>query len=195
MNFAFTATLTRLPPTARHLKRALCARTPARWHASTPANAAREAISSNKVMVFSTTTCPYCICVKSLFSDLQVGATVWDLDEMAEGHDIRTFLYEETGQTSVPNIFIGGMHIGGCDGSYSSYISISSHHVSNIATCSSSVCRHFCVTQRRQIDGHDKSVELSVPQQLLSKVSLEVKAFDKHKRHNNTCNTQRDNKC
>ncbi len=33
-----------------------------------------------------------------------------------DGSDIRAFLLSETGQRTVPNIFIKEKHIGGCDG-------------------------------------------------------------------------------
>lgn len=34
----------------------------------------------------------------------------------ADGADIQAALLEWTGQRTVPNVFIGGKHIGGCDG-------------------------------------------------------------------------------
>lgn len=69
-------------------------------------------------MVFSKTTCPYCAAVKSLFSDLRVDHSVCELDTRADGDDIRAFLIEETGQRTVPNVFIAGKHVGGCDGKF-----------------------------------------------------------------------------
>lgn len=33
-----------------------------------------------------------------------------------DGADVQSALAEWTGQRSVPNVFIGGNHIGGCDG-------------------------------------------------------------------------------
>ena len=36
-----------------------------------------------------------------------------ELDEESDGADIQNYLFEKTGQRTVPNIFIGGKHIGG----------------------------------------------------------------------------------
>lgn len=33
-----------------------------------------------------------------------------------DGADVQDFLLEETSQRTVPNVFIGGQHVGGCDG-------------------------------------------------------------------------------
>lgn len=83
----------------------------------TPDNV-RAKIESENVMIFSASWCPYCARVKGLFDDLDVPFTAWELDEMPEGGEVRRFLVEETGQTSVPNVFIGGNHVGGCDGEF-----------------------------------------------------------------------------
>lgn len=37
-------------------------------------------------------------------------------DFEVDGGDIQSALAEWTGQRTVPNVFIGGKHIGGCDG-------------------------------------------------------------------------------
>eukprot|EP00171_Calliarthron_tuberculosum_P016169 IDg16169t1 len=84
----------------------------------------RTAIKENNVMVFSKSRCPYCVEVKALFNELGVDHAVWELDEvrcsalalMRRWH--ADFLYEATGQTTVPNIFINEQHVGGCDGTF-----------------------------------------------------------------------------
>lgn len=38
-----------------------------------------------------------------------------ELDEINDGPAIQDYLKEKTGQSTVPNIFISGKHIGGCD--------------------------------------------------------------------------------
>ena len=40
---------------------------------------------------------------------------VVELNEVAEGAAMQEALYEKTGQRTVPNVFIGGEHIGGSD--------------------------------------------------------------------------------
>ncbi|KAL5797002.1 hypothetical protein ACOSQ2_001822 [Xanthoceras sorbifolium] len=76
---------------------------------------AQEIVSSNPVVVFSKSYCPYCVSVKQLLQ--QIGATfkAIELDTESDGSQIQAALHEWTGQKTVPNVFIGGKHIGGCD--------------------------------------------------------------------------------
>jgi glutaredoxin 3 len=65
------------------------------------------------VVMYSTASCPYCIRAKALLA--QCGVTELqdirvDLDPAARGAMI-----ERTGRRTVPQIFIGGKHVGGCD--------------------------------------------------------------------------------
>mmetsp|Transcript_5480 Transcript_5480/g.7406 ORF Transcript_5480/g.7406 Transcript_5480/m.7406 type:complete len:186 (-) Transcript_5480:206-763(-) len=71
--------------------------------------------AENAVMIYSKTYCPYCSQVKSMFKDLGVPATVVELDQMQEEGEIQGALLDLTGQRTVPNVFIGGNHVGGCD--------------------------------------------------------------------------------
>ena len=67
----------------------------------------------NPVRMFTTQTCPYCLRAKALLH--QRGVT--EIDEVrvdllpAE----RQRMVELTGQRTVPQIFIGAQHVGGCD--------------------------------------------------------------------------------
>ncbi|KAF5094815.1 hypothetical protein D0Z00_003388 [Geotrichum galactomycetum] len=67
------------------------------------------------VVVYSKTYCPYCQRTKNLLTSLDVeGLKVIELDTLGdEGKQIQDELYEITGQRTVPNVFIGGKHIGG----------------------------------------------------------------------------------
>ncbi|KAF9971491.1 glutaredoxin, partial [Actinomortierella ambigua] len=67
------------------------------------------------VVVFSKTYCPYCTRAKNALKELGVQMTVVELDEDNEGAAIQNYLQEKTGQRTVPNIFIGQEHVGGCD--------------------------------------------------------------------------------
>ncbi|KAK7849803.1 glutaredoxin [Quercus suber] len=78
-------------------------------------NKAKEIVSSNPVVVFSKTYCGYCKRVKQLFTQLGASYKIIELDEERDGSDIQSALAEWTGQRTVPNVFIGGKHIGGCD--------------------------------------------------------------------------------
>ncbi|RYR54638.1 hypothetical protein Ahy_A06g029944 [Arachis hypogaea] len=86
---------------------------------------AKEIVSSNPVVVFSKTYCPFCVEVKELFTKLGVTIKVIELNTEADGSEIQSALAEWTGQRTVPNVFIGGNHIGGCDASYALFFSSS----------------------------------------------------------------------
>ncbi|PIA29221.1 hypothetical protein AQUCO_06100016v1 [Aquilegia coerulea] len=76
---------------------------------------AKEIIASDPVVVFSKTFCPYCVSVKKLFSDLGVTYKAIELDRESDGSEVQSALAELSGQRTVPNVFIGGKHVGGCD--------------------------------------------------------------------------------
>ncbi|CAH8262544.1 unnamed protein product [Arabidopsis lyrata] len=61
------------------------------------------------------TYCGYCQRVKQLPTQLGATFKVLELDEMSDGGEIQSALSEWTGQSTVPNVFIKGKHIGGCD--------------------------------------------------------------------------------
>lgn len=71
--------------------------------------------AENKVMVYSKTYCPYCTEVKGLFEKMGVSAKVVELDELADGGAVQDALGTVTGRRTVPQVFVGGQHVGGCD--------------------------------------------------------------------------------
>ena len=52
---------------------------------------------------------------KRLFERMKVDAEVIELDKTQGGDVIQKELYKLTGQRSVPNVFVGGKHVGGND--------------------------------------------------------------------------------
>ncbi|GLD93408.1 hypothetical protein PINS_up002000 [Pythium insidiosum] len=84
-------------------------------HVEATKSSVQAAIKSEKVLVFSKTYCPYCARVKALFEDLDVEHEVVELDERPDGSEIQEILLSLTKQRTVPNVFIKGQHIGGCD--------------------------------------------------------------------------------
>eukprot|EP00475_Leptophrys_vorax_P030818 TRINITY_DN46454_c0_g1_i2.p1 TRINITY_DN46454_c0_g1~~TRINITY_DN46454_c0_g1_i2.p1 ORF type:complete len:138 (-),score=34.20 TRINITY_DN46454_c0_g1_i2:80-457(-) len=74
-----------------------------------------ELIASSKVVVFSKSYCPYCVRVKKLLSSLKVEYLAYELDEMGDGAELQSALQSKTGQRTVPNVFVNGSSIGGCD--------------------------------------------------------------------------------
>ena len=65
------------------------------------------------VKIYTTATCPYCIQAKRLLA--QRGVTELDeiRDDLLRGE--RQKMMEITGRRTVPQIFIGATHVGGCD--------------------------------------------------------------------------------
>ncbi|XP_009602632.1 glutaredoxin [Nicotiana tomentosiformis] len=76
---------------------------------------AKQIVSSNPVVVFSKTYCGYCTRVKQLLSQLGATFKVIELDQESDGNEVQQALLEWTGQRTVPNVFIVGKHVGGCD--------------------------------------------------------------------------------
>ena len=79
------------------------------------ATKAKTMVESNPVVVFSKSYCPFCVKVKQLLSQLGASYKAIELDTESDGSEIQSALAEWTGQRTVPNVFIGGKHIGGCD--------------------------------------------------------------------------------
>ncbi|GBG81580.1 hypothetical protein CBR_g32572 [Chara braunii] len=75
----------------------------------------KELVESNGLVVFSKTWCSYCIRVRDLFNEIGAKGKFVQLDEEEDGEDMQFALLEWTGQRTVPNVFIGGEHVGGCD--------------------------------------------------------------------------------
>ncbi|KAG4982018.1 hypothetical protein AAZX31_10G039900 [Glycine max] len=75
----------------------------------------KKTVAENPVVVYSKTWCTYSSEVKILFKKLGVDPLVFELDEMGpQGPQLQKVLERITGQHTVPNVFIGGKHIGGC---------------------------------------------------------------------------------
>jgi glutaredoxin 3 len=58
------------------------------------------------------TTCPYCSRAKSLLSSKGVTTEEYNIDR---GGPKRDEMIERAGRMTVPQIFIDGRHVGGCD--------------------------------------------------------------------------------
>ncbi|XP_058103444.1 glutaredoxin-like [Magnolia sinica] len=61
------------------------------------------------------TNCGYCTRVKKLLSQLGANYRVIELDVKSDGDTVQSTLVEWTGQRTVPNLFINGKHISGCN--------------------------------------------------------------------------------
>jgi glutaredoxin 3 len=69
-------------------------------------------MSEPKVVIYSTGWCPYCTRARQLLKKKGVEFEEIDVDARPEA---RTEMTARSGRTSVPQIFIGATHVGGCD--------------------------------------------------------------------------------
>jgi glutaredoxin 3 len=69
-----------------------------------------------KIDIYTTMMCPYCYRAKKLLS--QHGADFNEIDVMADQDRRREMIERAGGRRTVPQIFIGGKHIGGCEDLY-----------------------------------------------------------------------------
>ena len=66
-----------------------------------------------KVLMYSTAVCPYCVRAEQLLRNrgvVEIEKARVDLDP-----ELRGEMMEKTGRRTVPQIYIGATHVGGCD--------------------------------------------------------------------------------
>ncbi len=68
---------------------------------------------NTNIKMYYTQTCPYCKAAEDLLSNLGVNQ-IKKID-VEDNPSFREEMIELTGRTSVPQIFIGSKHVGGCD--------------------------------------------------------------------------------
>lgn len=68
------------------------------------------------ITIYSNMLCPFCTRAKRLLKDKAVSYT--EIDLMQEPLRRREMIEKAGGRTSVPQIFIGETHVGGCDELY-----------------------------------------------------------------------------
>jgi len=68
------------------------------------------------VEIYTTPFCPYCHDAKALLKQKNVAFTEIDVSRDRELRD--TMTARANGRTTVPQIFIGATHVGGCDDLY-----------------------------------------------------------------------------
>ena len=68
-----------------------------------------------EVLVYSSAWCPYCIRAKQLLTSKGVAFREISVDGQP---DVRAEMSRKAGRTSVPQIWIGSTHVGGCDDLY-----------------------------------------------------------------------------
>ena len=71
-----------------------------------------SAEQSQPIVMYTTKFCPYCIRARGLLE-----SKGWDYQNIPVDADqgLRSEMIEKSGQHTVPQIWIGGQHVGGCD--------------------------------------------------------------------------------
>lgn len=69
-----------------------------------------------RVEIYTTMLCPFCWRAKKLLEER--GVTYQEVDVMTDGKLRAEMRQRAGGRTSVPQIFINGQHVGGCDELY-----------------------------------------------------------------------------
>jgi len=68
---------------------------------------------SESVVLYTTQWCPYCVRAKQLFDSLDVHYTEFRVDR---DPTLRSEMMKKSGgRHTVPQVFIGSRHVGGCD--------------------------------------------------------------------------------
>jgi len=66
-----------------------------------------------KVVMYSKDYCPYCARAKALLTER--GVTDLEIIRIDQDPAQRDVMIERTGRRTVPQIFVGDKHVGGCD--------------------------------------------------------------------------------
>jgi cysteine synthase A len=85
-----------------------------------------ETVAGQSVVMFALEWCEFCWSVRKLLQRMGVEYTAIDLDSVAyqaddRGGRIRRVLHRRLGVPTIPQIFVGGEHIGGCSELFEAY--------------------------------------------------------------------------
>ena len=67
----------------------------------------------NKVVMYCTAVCPYCLRAEQLLK--QKGVETLEKLRVDQDPSLKQTMIERTGRRTVPQIYIGDTHVGGCD--------------------------------------------------------------------------------
>jgi cysteine synthase len=85
-----------------------------------------ETVASNPVVMFALKWCEFSWSVRKFFDAIRIPYVSVDLDSVEyqrgdRGAKIRAVLAAQTGEATIPQIFIDGQHVGGCNALFESY--------------------------------------------------------------------------
>ncbi|MCH8060442.1 MAG: O-acetylserine lyase, partial [Proteobacteria bacterium] len=74
--------------------------------------------ADNPVVIFSTEWCEFCLSVRKMFAEYEIPYRAIELDSVEyqvdnKGGKIRKAIEQRTGAKTIPQIYIGGIHLGG----------------------------------------------------------------------------------
>ncbi len=69
-----------------------------------------------RVKIYTSPICPYCVRAKSLLS--KKGAEIEEINVFMDGDARHEMELKSGGRRTVPQIFVGDVHVGGCDDLY-----------------------------------------------------------------------------
>jgi cysteine synthase A len=80
----------------------------------------------NPVVLFALEWCEFCWAIRKLFAELEIPYTAYDLDSVTYQDDdlggkIRAVLNARLGSSTIPQIFVGGEHLGGATDTFEAY--------------------------------------------------------------------------
>ncbi|MDQ2137460.1 glutaredoxin 3 [Alcaligenaceae bacterium B3P038] len=67
----------------------------------------------NKIVMYCTAVCPYCLRAEQLLK--QKGVDTLEKLRVDQDPSLKQTMIERTGRRTVPQIYIGDTHVGGCD--------------------------------------------------------------------------------
>ena len=70
-----------------------------------------------EIIIYTTPVCPYCVKAKSLLKR-KGQSVITEIDVSKNDEDRDNMMNKSGGKRTVPQIFIDGKHIGGCDDLY-----------------------------------------------------------------------------
>jgi glutaredoxin 3 len=70
----------------------------------------------SSITIYTKSWCPYCAAAKKLLTEKGVDFTEIDIE--AQPDQRQDMIQKASGRTTVPQIFIGDRHVGGCDDLY-----------------------------------------------------------------------------
>jgi cysteine synthase A len=85
-----------------------------------------DIVAREPVVMFALEWCEFCWSARKLFARLGIAYSSVDLDSVAyqaddRGGNIRAVLRERTGAATIPQIYVGGAHLGGCTELFDAY--------------------------------------------------------------------------